>query len=1540
MSLPTIAQASSRSTSPSSSDRIATRDLQEYNSVDDDDDDDGDGSSSHEAVYVDARRKRRTRKHYSMRRPSFCNTCCFTIYVISMLLTLLVGLSVVYIFRDSIMTRLDPKSSLSTTTVIHSTSAAASSSIVTTTTTNAKRSYTIYYDPFVGVATDWNPYNDPPQPPQIVTAAQQQPDEKRGYMQQPSLYNNSLVFLSEGDLYMTTLPSSSSSMPAMRLTTTIGNVQSPKLFKDKIAFSATYTGRRDVYLMHLSNVATKRLTYTSTTGIRNVAQLNDDSILFAAPSQKVSLPDVRLYRQHFSNNSISEVPLAQAIDGIALDENCLVFVRFKQSSRTARYVGGTAENLWMYCNNEELAVLLTADYNGTSKAPSVGNYGGQAYLLFLSDRSPVDGSDIEWRATSMTLWAMPLPTKASVYGDKTASLPRPVQITHVSCQYNGMALQEYAVDPVTNNVVLRVGADLHLLTSKQMERRIQNKVSTVHAQKLAIQIYSDFHELQERQIMVDPTMHLTAGDVFDTAHGSKSFLATLRGQTWVLPVVDKVSDKMYQGSGQNLPPRRYQVVPGAMTGGMMRVLTSRNVPLLLEDGPRRLSVVLATDPLSPTAEHAFYLVETQADGANVFGDLKHLPEPFLGGKQRGGSTRDGGLGSVKAESVTVSPCGRRMAWADTDGRILVMSLPLYIPNATYTELNSENELGEPMDGSLATFTWSPGGRYLAVEHQARNQFSVITIVDCGETHKAEDDARINDIVVGRHVQATPNRFNSYKMFWGKSSLDYYLKDKLELVSMLTGSPPPDDVATTLYFLTDRDVTTDVGSPWGSRAPMPHFMTRRSLWALPLLPEAVDGEILESVRGRFAGGGGLELFVDDSSIALKKVMEEIDEAAEAMAVSGDETRRTARLLREGTGDLARHLRSRKLQTHEAGSLTRFLRRVAKSLSSKASSISGENVTLPSLDVALDSKFPKDMAISFGVAGSQSGINFARAAYRMTQVPKGKYISIVSQTRDDGTLVLVEADNGISLQLFSPSAFPSDDIDQTPIYAPLDNFGISTCRNYVWIVFMNSKTKIIENTISGWSGLLGDVAELSINIADTSQMGLSVLPPVEHQHMFNDAWRMLRDYFYDYKMHSTDWLAIHERYSGLVGRCTKREEVDDVLAQMASELSALHVFVYGGEYNSPIDENDQDSQVMVTPGSLGASMVRDPHWKGYRIVEIPFQDPDFNLVDDYAVYSPLSDQTLRMTGQDGLKAGDVIVAINGESVMPVPDIHKLLRGTIGRSVRLEVLRLESGKLSNSSSTEMPTTSLITSPISPTDASNLFYNAWEWRTRETAKSMAAKAGFTVAYIHMRSMLADDENAFARGFFGDYDAQALILDVRHNNGGNIDSWILTMLQRRAWMYWQGRTGMRRGDADWDAQFAFRGHIVVLIDELTASDGEGVSRGISELGLGRLIGTRTWGGGIWLQSDNILVDGGIATAPEIGTFNNNFGWGLGIEQHGVVPDIVVDNNPRTAFDGVDTQLSAAIQELKRWLKEEPVVIPNPPKTSMDMSVQEENCPA
>lgn len=554
-----------------------------------------------------------------------------------------------------------------------------------------------------------------------------------------------------------------------------------------------------------------------------------------------------------------------------------------------------------------------------------------------------------------------------------------------------------------------------------------------------------------------------------------------------------------------------------------------------------------------------------------------------------------------------------------------------------------------------------------------------------------------------------------------------------------------------------------------------------------------------------------------------------------------------------------------------------------------------------------------------------------------------MDILTQASDDGSLLLVDkadpdADGDLSVKLFSLGSFPSDTADETTCKATFDYASESTDRSHI-ILLANGRAapRVVPTTSTSITSFLSNMdTEKSMYIADTVEMALSVWPTLEYQQMYGDAWRMFRDYFYDPEMHQVDWIAVHKRYLPLVSRCRKREELDDVLIQMASELSALHVFVYGGEYNTPFQGNTALTKAHKL-SSLGVELQRSPEKKGYTVVSIPETDPDFDVQSGSAIYSPVSDRTLRPSGQQGLKVGDVIVAINGESVLSVPDPHMLLRGLAGRTVRLDVVRVE-GKADTSRA--IATEPVLAVPITTSDARDLHHSAWVWKTRQMAEKLARKANFTVGYIHLEAMSTSDENDFARQFYPNYQKDALILDVRHNAGGNIDSWILSVLQRKPWMYWGDRVGPRRGSIDWDEQFAFRGHLVVLIDEHSSSDAEGLSRGIAELGLGKLIGTRTWGGGIWLSSDNKLVDGGIASAPEIGTYNDNYGWGLGIEQQGVQPDVEVDNNPRTTFDGKDEQLERAINELADWLAKEPIVEKDPPAKRPNMAMPVDECKA
>jgi tricorn protease len=184
---------------------------------------------------------------------------------------------------------------------------------------------------------------------------------------------------------------------------------------------------------------------------------------------------------------------------------------------------------------------------------------------------------------------------------------------------------------------------------------------------------------------------------------------------------------------------------------------------------------------------------------------------------------------------------------------------------------------------------------------------------------------------------------------------------------------------------------------------------------------------------------------------------------------------------------------------------------------------------------------------------------------------------------------------------------------------------------------------------------------------------------------------------------------------------------------------------------------------------------------------------------------------------------------------------------------------------------------------------------------------------------MTSSDLSEWYRSYYPIFNRQGLIIDVRHNRGGNIDSIILEKLMRKAWFYWQARTGV----PTWNMQYAFRGHLVVLCDENTASDGEAFSEGFRRLGLGKVIGTRTWGGEIWLSAGNRLSDGGVATAAEEGVYGPERKWL--IEGHGVEPDIVVDNLPHATFNGGDAQLDAAIKHLEEAIAKDPRPVPEHP---------------
>jgi tricorn protease len=409
----------------------------------------------------------------------------------------------------------------------------------------------------------------------------------------------------------------------------------------------------------------------------------------------------------------------------------------------------------------------------------------------------------------------------------------------------------------------------------------------------------------------------------------------------------------------------------------------------------------------------------------------------------------------------------------------------------------------------------------------------------------------------------------------------------------------------------------------------------------------------------------------------------------------------------------------------------------------------------------------------------------------------------------------------------------------------------------------------------------------NRVDLSGIALPIDPRMEWRQMAIDSWRLLRDYFYARNMHGVDWQSVLTRYMPLVERVQDRRELNDVLAQMTSELAALHHFVRGGDIRTG-DDN-------IGVGYLGTVLDRDEASGGWKVASIYAGDSD-----EPWTRSPLAAQHVNV------RAGDTILTINGISTLSVAHPQQLLRKQAGKQVLLRV-----------KSAEGEEREVIVRPLTQGEDSELRYRTWQVQRRQMVEEMGQSK---IGYVHLRAMGTENFGEFARDFYPNFTREGLIIDVRDNRGGNIDSWLLSRLQRKAWMYWNQHAGRA---PSWNMQMAFRGHMVVLINERTASDGEAFSEGFKRLGLGKLIGTRTWGGMIWLTSSNTSVDGGLTSAGEFGVFDAKGNWL--IEGHGAEPDIVIDNTPYDTFMGKDRQLEAAVAHLQKLMQEQPVVVPEVP---------------
>lgn len=386
-------------------------------------------------------------------------------------------------------------------------------------------------------------------------------------------------------------------------------------------------------------------------------------------------------------------------------------------------------------------------------------------------------------------------------------------------------------------------------------------------------------------------------------------------------------------------------------------------------------------------------------------------------------------------------------------------------------------------------------------------------------------------------------------------------------------------------------------------------------------------------------------------------------------------------------------------------------------------------------------------------------------------------------------------------------------------------------------------------------------------DLDRIRLEVNPPAEWSQMFSEAWRLQRDYFWRDDMAQIDWKEVHARYQPLVDRVASRAEFSDLVWEMQGELGTSHAYEMGGDYRPEPNWRQ---------GALGADLRRDGRgvWK---VADIPRGDP----------WDPKASSPLTVPGVD-IREGDRIVAVDGHPVGRAVSPYQALADRADRAVVLTVKR---GRTKERD--------VVVKTLG--DQTPLRYRDWVEKNRS---HVHAASDNRAGYIHIPDMGAWGFSEFHRYWTAEMNYDGLVIDVRFNRGGNVSQLLLQKLLRK-------RLGYRVTRWNEPASFPYdspKGPMVALTNEYCGSDGDIFSHTFKLHGLGKLVGTRTWGGvtGIWPQQ--ALVDGTVTTQPEYGTWFMDVGYA--VENYGTDPDIEVIITPQDYRAGRDPQMERGLSEL------------------------------
>jgi tricorn protease len=411
-----------------------------------------------------------------------------------------------------------------------------------------------------------------------------------------------------------------------------------------------------------------------------------------------------------------------------------------------------------------------------------------------------------------------------------------------------------------------------------------------------------------------------------------------------------------------------------------------------------------------------------------------------------------------------------------------------------------------------------------------------------------------------------------------------------------------------------------------------------------------------------------------------------------------------------------------------------------------------------------------------------------------------------------------------------------------------------------------------------------------IINTSAISVKIDPPAEWPEIFDEAWRVNRDYFYDPGMHGVDWKAMKVKYAKFLPDIACRSDLNRVIQWMCSELGVGHHRI-----SSPGDRLFDPKP--IGGGLLGADYIISGN--RYQIARI-YGGLNWNP----ELRSPLTEPGLN------IKKGDYILAVNGVDVTADKNFFSFFENTSEKIVELTI----NGKPDYSGSR-------IAKVVPVSNEFALRNRAW---VEGNLKKVTEATNGEVAYVYVPNTSAAGHDYFKRYFFPQADRKAIIVDERFNGGGSLADYYIDILQRPLQAYWNMRYGLDLKSPSGSIQ----GPKVMIIDETAGSGGDMLPWMFRKFKVGTLVGKRTWGGLVGILGFPEFIDGGSVTAPNVAIWTKD---GFIVENAGIEPDIEVEQWPADVINGKDPQLEKAIEvalkELAKNPPEKPVRPPYPVKS-------------